>query len=307
MKNIGLLGARGFVGKEIIRLVSNHPFFEIGSVFSNSLAGESLEISPSKKLVYKDLSINKLHLNNEDAFVLALPNGESTEYAKAISSHNPEAIILDLSSDNRFDNTWTYRIPELSAPISSTKISNPGCYASAMQFMLEPIKLIVKGYVHFFGVSGYSGAGSKPSPRNNKQLLKDNILPYSLVKHTHELEVRHNCYEKIFFTPHVSEFFRGILITGNFILSESQSAEKLMDLFDDFYRDHELIDIQKDAPDLQQVRHTSKVIIGGFDLDPELNRLTFCCAIDNLLKGAATQAIQNLNSAFGFEENLGII
>ena len=103
MKNIGLLGARGFVGKEIIRLVSNHPFFEIGSVFSNSLAGESLEISPSKKLVYRDLSINKLRLNNEDAFVLALPNGESTEYAKAISSHNPEAIILDLSSDNRFD------------------------------------------------------------------------------------------------------------------------------------------------------------------------------------------------------------
>ena len=68
-----------------------------------------------------------------------------------------------------------------------------------MQFMLEPIKLIVKGYVHFFGVSGYSGAGSKPSPRNDKQLLKNNILPYSLVKHTHELEVRHNCYEKIFF------------------------------------------------------------------------------------------------------------
>ena len=148
MKNIGLLGARGFVGKEIIRLVSNHPFFEIGSVFSNSLAGESLEISPSKKLVYKDLSINKLHLNNEDAFVLALPNGESTEYAKAISSHNPEAIILDLSSDNRFDNTWTYRIPELSTPISNTKISNPGCYASAMQFMLEPIKLMAVSYTH---------------------------------------------------------------------------------------------------------------------------------------------------------------
>ena len=78
-------------------------------------------------------------------------------------------------------------------------------------------------------------------------------------------------------------------------------------IFDDFYKDHKLIDIQKNAPDLQQVRHTSKVIIGGFDLDPKVNRLTFCCAIDNLLKGAATQAIQNLNSAFGFEENLGII
>ena len=307
IKKIGILGARGYVGNEVLNLLSHHPKVHIHSIFSRSKFGQKIEINPTSSLIYKDLSIENLELESEDAFILALPNGEASKYVNAIHKHNPEAVILDLSSDYRLDDTWSYRIPELHNPISGTKISNPGCYATAMQFMVTPLKDIIIDYVNFFGISGHSGAGATPNSRNDKQLLSDNVIAYSLVDHLHEREVKKHCYEKILFTPHVAEFFRGILMTGNFFLTQSTSISKIMQLFETFYVNHKLIQIQTSAPNLQQVRDTSKVIMGGFEFDTKLNRLSFCCVIDNLLKGAATQAIQNLNSSFGFEDNLGII
>ena len=95
-------------------------------------------------------------------------------------------------------------------------------------------------------------------------------------------------------------------MTGNFILSESLKVEMIYDLFSNFYKQKELILVQQELPNMQDVQNTSNVIIGGFAVDPTISRLTFCCTLDNLLKGAATQAVQNLNFAFGWEDNLGI-
>jgi len=306
-KTIGLLGGRGYVGQEIIKLLVNHKYLNITSIFSSSKAGQSVPLNIGNELLYQDLSLDKIVLSDEDAFILALPNNESQNYVDLIHRHNPQAIIVDLSADHRFDQAWEYRVPELSETVQSTKISNPGCYASAMQFMLAPLKNILAGPVHLYGISGYSGAGATPNSRNDQEALQDSILPYSLVSHLHEKEVKAHSYPEILFTPHVGNFFRGIMMTGNFILSESMSADEIYNLFVNHYQSEQLICIQPELPKLQDVQNTSNVIMGGFAVDQEINRLTFCCALDNLLKGAATQTVQNLNSAFGWDDNLGII
>jgi N-acetyl-gamma-glutamyl-phosphate reductase common form len=306
-KKIGLLGGRGYVGQEIVELMVNHKYLNITSVFSLSKVGQPVHFNTDNDLLYQDLSLDKIDLSDEDAFILALPNNESQDYIDLIYRHNPKAIILDLSSDHRFDDAWEYRVPELSEKVQSNKISNPGCYASAMQFMLAPLKNYLVGTVNLFGISGYSGAGATPNSRNDQESLKDSVMPYSLVSHLHEKEVRAHSYPKILFTPHVGNFFRGIMMTGNFILSESMSSDEIYNLFLEYYNSKQLISIQSELPNLQNVQNTSNVIIGGFAVDQEIKRLTFCCALDNLLKGAATQTVQNLNSAFGWEDNLGII
>ena len=306
-KTIGLLGGRGYVGQEIIKLLVNHKYLNITSIFSSSKAGQSVPFNVGNELLYQDLSLDKIVLFDEDAFILALPNNESQNYVDLIHRHNPQAIIVDLSADHRFDQAWEYRVPELSETVQSTKISNPGCYASAMQFMLAPLKNILAGPVHLYGISGYSGAGATPNSRNDQEALQDSILPYSLVSHLHEKEVKAHSYPEILFTPHVGNFFRGIMMTGNFILSQSMSADEIYNLFVNHYQSEQLICIQPELPKLQDVQNTSNVIMGGFAVDQEIHRLTFCCALDNLLKGAATQTVQNLNSAFGWDDNLGII
>ena len=185
-----------------------------------------------------------------------------------------------------------------------------GILAFADVFGLESAQMLIEknidGYANFFGVSGYSGAGSKLNERNNKDTLKDNVLPYSLVKHLHEKEVNHHSFTKVFFSPHVGNFFRGILITANFTLKENLSLEEVKDNFTKFYKSHDLIKTQLEIPNIKEVAGTSLAIIGGFQCDSDNKRLSFCCVIDNLLKGAATQAIQNLNSAFGWDDNLGV-
>jgi N-acetyl-gamma-glutamyl-phosphate reductase common form len=306
-KTIGLLGGRGYVGQEIIKLLVNHKYLNITSIFSSSKVGQSVPLNIGNELLYQDLSLDQIVLSDEDAFILALPNNESQNYVDLIHRHNPQAIIVDLSADHRFDQAWEYRVPELSETVQSTKISNPGCYASAMQFMLAPLKNILAGPVHLYGISGYSGAGATPNSRNDQEALQDSILPYSLVSHLHEKEVKAHSYPEILFTPHVGNFFRGIMMTGNFILSQSMSADEIYNLFVNYYQSEQLICIQPELPKLQDVQNTSNVIMGGFAVDQEINRLTFCCALDNLLKGAATQTVQNLNSAFGWDDNLGII
>ena len=112
-KKIGLLGGRGYVGQEIVELLANHKHLNITSVFSSSKAGQPVDLNTGNDLLYKDLSIDKIDLSDEDAFILALPNNESQDYIDLIHRHNPKAIIIDLSSDHRFDDAWEYRVPEL--------------------------------------------------------------------------------------------------------------------------------------------------------------------------------------------------
>ena len=171
-----------------------------------------------------------------------------------------------------------------------------------MQLMLAPINKMIDGEVNFFGISGYSGAGATPNDRNDPDKLKNNIIPYSLNNHIHEKEVSFHMQREINFMPHVADFFRGILITGNFSLMSQYSSQEIRNIFDDFYDEHSFIVIKEEFPSISEVINTPNAMIGGFNIDESKKRLSFCCSIDNLLKGAASQAIQNLNNAMNFDE-----
>ena len=305
-KKISIIGGRGFTGKELIKLIDFHPQFELSQAFSSSVAGEEIIINERKlKKTYVSLD-ETTEFIEEDAVILALPNNEAAKWADKISKQNSQAIILDLSADFRFDDQWHYSIPELTQAIGGNKISNPGCYATAMQLMLAPINNLIDGEVNFFGISGYSGAGASPNDRNDPDKLKNNIIPYSLNNHIHEREVSFHMQREINFMPHVADFFRGILITGNFSLKSQFSSEETRNIFDDFYDDHSFIVIKEEFPSISEVINTPNAVIGGFNIDESKKRLSFCCSIDNLLKGAASQAIQNLNNVMNFDEKLGL-
>jgi N-acetyl-gamma-glutamylphosphate reductase len=156
------------------------------------------------------------------------------------------------------------------------------------------------------GISGYSGAGATPNEKNDPNNLEGNIIPYSLSGHIHEKEVMKHCYEKISFSPHVANFFRGILITSHIQLINKLSSSEIYDLYKSFYKDKKLIQVIKEIPMINKVSNSHYVFIGGFEVDESGYGLTVCCTLDNLLKGAATQAIQNLNHACSLDQLTGI-
>ena len=305
--NIAMVGGRGYVGQEIIGILNNHPLFILSKVFSSSAAGKSVsEYTKAINLNYSLLEDSNIDLEGIDLVIMALPNDDSYKYIKLIDKKYPDIIIIDLSSDHRFNSDWQYRVPEISNLQSSNRISNPGCYASAMQFSLEPIKALIKGKVSCVGISGFSGAGASPNEKNDPENLKDNIIPYSLSGHTHEQEVTSYCYKNLSFSPHVGNFFRGILITSHIELKDKYSNDKISSLFKNYYESSNLVSISEHIPMINKVINSHKVFIGGITVDESGKNLTICCVLDNLLKGAATQVIQNLNSACGIDELTGI-
>ena len=308
---IGLIGARGYVGSELIRLIATHPEFELGFVSSRERVGQAVSAYESAhrgNLDYVNLDAEKSALQSVDALVLALPNNMAEAYVNAVDLHSPNTILLDLSADYRFSPNWYYGLPELTREKAraQTRISNPGCYATAMQLAIAPMSDLVEGPIQCFGVSGYSGAGTSPSDKNNPEKLRDNLMPYSLVEHVHEREVSFQLDKIIEFMPHVAPHFRGLTVTSNLHLREALKSPDVLNRYHQFYKDEPLIEITETAPWVSESSGKHGVKIGGFTLSDDGKRLVVVSTLDNLLKGAATQAIQNLNLAFGLEELMGI-
>lgn len=307
---VGLVGARGHVGEELIRIIDVHPQLELGFVSSRERAGQrvSAHVSGLKHdLDYTQVEIEDLGTQAVDIFVLALPNGKAAACVAAIEAVRPEALIIDLSADYRFDTAWYYGLPELTRANGrgARRISNPGCYASAMQLAIHPMRDLLAGPVQCFGVSGYSGAGTSPSDKNNPEKLAGNLMPYSLANHIHEREVTLHC-APVEFMPHVAPHFRGITLTANMHLNRAVAAEEVWARYSGAYADEALVQVQADAPWVSEIAGKHGVRIGGFTLDAKGTRLVAVSVLDNLLKGAATQAIQNINIALGFDELAGI-
>jgi len=308
-----MIGARGHTGSELVPLLHRHPEINLKAVGSSSVAGEpvkahiaGLEDSP---LFFSDIQSGNVATFAADLFILALSNGQAGGYVAAIERHHPEAVIVDLSADYRFDDSWVYGQPErFSERLRGAKrIANPGCYATGAQLALAPLIDRVRETPIVFGVSGYSGAGNTPSRRNDLNVLKQNILPYTLVDHVHEQEVSRHVGRDVRLLPHVAEFFRGISLTIAVELDAPMDAEQAFLHFDRTYASSPLISVRREIPEVPEVRGTHGVIIGGFAVS-KINptRLSFVCVLDNLLKGAATQAIQNINLAFGLPALSGL-
>ena len=306
-KTVGLVGARGHTGAELIRLISRHPQLELAFVSSRELAGQPVSEHIEGfvgELRYENLGHEEVARRGVDAVILALPNGKSAEIVTALQENAPATVIVDLSADHRFMEHWYYGLPELTrgSYAGQTLISNPGCYATAMQLAIAPLLDQLAGPPQCFGVSGYSGAGTTSSDKNNVELLRDNLMPYALADHMHEREVSRHLGVPVEFMPHVAPHFRGITMTVNLWLSQQVKVEEIRALYRERYQNETLIHIVDDAPWVSTIAGTHGVEIGGFTVAPGGKRVVVVTTLDNLLKGAATQAMQNLNLAFGFDE-----
>lgn len=314
---VGIVGARGHVGAELIRLIAAHPCFELAYVGSRELAGQRVADHSDAydgDLRYTAPANAELPGLGADAVVLALPNGKAADCVAAFDAADAadasfaQPVIIDLSADYRFDDGWHYGLPELTRDryAGQRRISNPGCYATAMQLAVAPMLSLLEAPVQCFGVSGYSGAGTTPSDKNDPDKLRDNLMPYALTGHVHEREVTRHLGHAVEFMPHVAPHFRGLTITANLHLSAPMTRDAVVAAYRDAYRDEPLVRVIDDAPWVSRIAGRHHVEIGGFSLSDDGRRLVVVSTEDNLLKGAATQALQNLNLAFGLAETTGI-
>lgn len=309
MKRVGLVGARGYTGAELLKLIAAHPQLELAFISSRERLGQSVD---GFDLRYVDHDPQALAAIPVDAVLLAVPNGKAAMYAEAFSAAQPNAVIVDLSADHRFDERWVYGLPEhhREALRGALLISNPGCYATAMQLALVPLAragwLDASFPPQCFGVSGYSGAGTTPSDKNNLELLRDNLMPYASIGHVHEREVSRQLGTAIEFMPNVAEFFSGISMTVNAHLNAPRTAAQVHELLTAAYADEPLLELTETAPWVRDIAGAHGARIGGIVVSENGRRVVIHSTLDNLLKGAATQAMQNINLALGHEELTGI-
>ncbi|GAB7328764.1 hypothetical protein MBLNU13_g00666t1 [Cladosporium sp. NU13] len=314
---VALIGARGYTGQALIDLLNRHPNMDLCHVSSRELAGKELKGYEKKKIIYENLSpdeVRKMAERKEiDCWIMALPNGVCKPYVDAIEeAGNKEALIVDLSADYRFDSSWTYGLPELvprSKIASATRISNPGCYATAAQLGIAPLlEHLAPAPAHptVFGVSGYSGAGTKPSPKNDVNNLTNNLIPYSLTDHIHEREISAQLATPVAFIPHVAVWFAGIHHTISIPLANQMASRDIRQLYQNRFDKEKLVKVSGESPLVKDISGKHGVEIGGFAVHSSGKRVVINVTIDNLLKGAATQCLQNMNLALGYSEYEGI-
>jgi len=293
-------------------LLHHHNNVNLIVVSSRQWKGRQLsQIIPCRfELTVAELTPDELAAFDVDVWVLALPDGCSTAYVEKIPMHQR---IIDCSADYRLEASWMYGLSDTTPSISNVRcVANPGCYATGMHLSLAPLRNFQSAdfqmSVTVFGVSGFSGAGTKPSARNDEASLHDNfILPYALIGHKHEREtLAHLPFRlQLSFIPHVGNFFRGMTLTI-VVHQVVVDVEKLRLAFASFYKMSPLITIMERVPNIKDVIGTAKVVIGGFVSDHSQQSVRYVCVLDNLLKGAAAQVVQNLNLMHGLPVNKGL-
>ena len=313
MLKVGLVGARGHTGRELVVILSRRSDMALVFASSRAMAGEPVtKLAPEapQGLLFEALGPQDVAARGADAVILALPNGEAAPYVAAIEAAAPQTIIVDLSADYRFDDAWIYGLPELYGRErlkGATRISNPGCYATAGQLCVHPVRDLLSGPAHLFGVSGYSGAGTTPSRKNDLEALRDNLMPYSLTGHLHEREMSRHLAHDVRFSPHVAAFFRGITLTAQLSFAAPVTQDALKALYQSAYGGEALIRLSDAIPEIRDGQDIPGAVVGGWSVGEGGRYASVVCALDNLLKGAAVQAVQNLALAAGLEELAGIV
>jgi N-acetyl-gamma-glutamyl-phosphate reductase common form len=305
MIRVGLIGARGYVGRELIGELDRSGEFELVYASSRALAGQELRetegLSGLRRfggLVARDLSPEEAAVESVDVVVLGLPNGLARLYVQALG-HIP--LIIDLSADHRHQDGWVYGSPELNGEAlpGARRIANPGCYATAANLAVFGLLPACRGPISVFGVSGYSGAGTTPSPKNDPEVLKDNILPYGFGGHGHEGEIAAATGRSIVFAPHVASFFRGLIVTVVAPLTQAFTAQELAAMAEERFAPYPKVRVQPELPQLKDAAGTDFCIIGGMAVSQDGRSVTVSSVLDNLRKGAATQALENIRLALG--------
>jgi N-acetyl-gamma-glutamyl-phosphate reductase len=312
----GIIGGAGYTGGELIRLLINHPHADIRFIHSRSNAGKPVS-AIHQDLVGEELVFAADISNEVDVLFLCLGHGESKKFL----SENTIAgniKVIDLANDfrltaNRQQGTrnFVYGLPELNREQiqSAQHIANPGCFATAIQLGLLPLaKAGVLTEVYTTGITGSTGAGQSLSATSHFSWRANNIQAYKTLTHQHLSEIGESLQQlqpqgetAVHFVPWRGDFTRGIFISSQ--LTCDKSLEELYALYEDFYKDHPFTHVTRDAVFLKQVVNTNNCVI---QLEKTGNQLVIHSAIDNLLKGASGQAVQNMNLVFGLEETTGL-
>ncbi len=311
----GIVGGAGYTGGETIRLLLNHPNVELSFVHSRSNGGNPLHSVHSDLIGDSDMTFSAEINKNADVVFLCLGHGESKKYL-AEDPFAKETRVIDLSQDFRLGEKsegrdFVYGLPELNREEIKTakNIANPGCFATAIELGLLPLaKGKLLNEVYTTGITGSTGAGQKLQDTTHFTWRANNISAYKTLTHQHLREIRQILRQvdpsfaaPLNFVPWRGDFTRGIFVTS--VVSCDLSLEEARNLFSQFYSGHAFTTVSDETINLKQVINTNKCIIG---LEKEGDKLVVHSAIDNLLKGASGQAVQNMNIMFGLDERAGL-
>jgi N-acetyl-gamma-glutamyl-phosphate reductase len=315
MKKIktAVIGAAGYTGGELLRLLVHHPHVDLVYAHSNSQKGKKVfDLHPDL------IGDTELEFTGEvitegiDAVFLALPHGATKGFLEE-HPFGKDTVIIDLSTDFRNEsNGFVYGLPEINKEKIKTakRIANPGCFATGIQLALAPA--VAAGWVnqpvHISGITGSTGAGKGLSETTHFSYRSGNMSVYKLFTHQHLKEIKHTFGQihpgfdsELLFVPYRGNFTRGIWVTA-YLPFEGDLLDALS-TYESYYKDAPFTHISHVDIDLKQAVNTNKCIL---HLQKEKGQLVIYSAIDNLLKGASGQAVQNLNLAFGLDERSGL-
>jgi N-acetyl-gamma-glutamyl-phosphate reductase len=328
--DIGIIGGSGYTGGELLRLLAQHPEAKVKAVTSRSLKGQKVSDTHTHlrkiyDLNFEDMKPEEVALRCDIVFT-AVPHGTAMQIVPDLLDNGVK--VIDLSADYRlkkevFEKTYkmkhtdprdaVYGIPELHPEVAEQKfIANPGCYPTGASLSAAPLAdagLIER--VVFDSKSGISGAGAEPTAVSHYPNMAENIQAYKLTSHRHRAEIVQELsrldsgLKSISFTPHVIPSVRGILTTAHIFVKKELGEEDVSEIYRDFYKDKPFIRLIHGIPMLGSVRGSNFCDI-GFEIDKNSDRIVVISGIDNLVKGASGQAIQNMNLMFGLPETTGL-
>lgn len=316
---IGIIGGAGYTGGELIRILLQHPMVEIAFAHSNSQAGKPLHAVHTDLLGDTELRFSDTIDTEADVLFLCSGHHEARKFLE--SNDIPDSIrIIDLSQDFRLSpharigsRSFVYGLPELcrEAIRPARSIANPGCFATAIQLGLLPLaKAGILSEVHSTGITGSTGAGQSLSAATHFSWRSNNISAYKTLTHQHLHEIRQSLTQispagetvpAIHFVPWRGDFTRGIYVSS--MVGVHLPLREIQTLYREFYADAPFTHISDAMIDLKQVVNTNKCLI---HIELHDGKLVVHSAIDNLLKGASGQAVQNMNLMMGWEENAGL-
>ena len=312
---VGVIGGAGYTAGELLRILIHHPAVEIVFVNSSSNAGNPITDVHSGLIGETDLVFtSELPFGEVDALFLCSAHGDSKKFMD--NNDVPASIrIIDLSTDYRAkspNHDFVYGLPELNRDEirTATRIANPGCFATAIQLALFPLAAagLLTDEIHVNAITGSTGAGVKPSDTSHFSWRNNNISIYKPFGHQHlgeigqSLRQLQNGFDKaVNFIPVRGNFARGIYATT--YTKCSLSLDEAKKLYTDFYKDAAFTFVTDKNPDMKQVVNTNKGIVY---LEKHGDKLLIVSMIDNLLKGASGQAVQNMNLMFGLDEKSGL-
>ncbi len=310
---MAIIGASGYTGGELIRLIHQHPQMEIAYCYSQQFAGQSIASVHSDLFFLDHLAFTDAFHTDVDGIFLAVSHGAAREF---LAIHPvPDSIpVVDLSRDFRLSReSFAYGLPEVYKETiqQSRRIANPGCFATAIQLGLLPLAMheLLNAPVHIQAITGSTGAGKSLTETTHFTWRHANVSIYSPFQHPHLAEIQatlssiqSTALPEILFIPMRGNFTRGIYAT--IYMEAPASSDKLTQIFEDYYQSSPFVSIATQIPSVKEVVNTNYARIY---LNVIEGKLLIVSAIDNLLKGASGQAVQNMNLMLGLPETSGLI